>query len=298
MNTILNYLSNNETSSRLQGIILLVVTALLWSTSGFGIKSIEWNPMAIAGARSVFAAVVIRIAFHRTKPRWNWVLICGGVAYAVMVMTFVAASKLTTAANAILLQYTCPIFVVILGVIFLNERPNLYDCLTIVLTGTGMLFCFQDQISEGGFIGNILAICSGMAEALMVVCMRQQRDGSPFGAVLLGNALTFVCGLPFMFDGSPGIEGWKALVALGCIQLGLAYVLYSIAIKMVSALEASLITMIEPILNPLWVFLLIGEGPGCGALFGGGIILTAITIRYVVPVFKPLKAVSQEHSSK
>ncbi|SDF02595.1 DMT family transporter [Sporomusa acidovorans] len=294
----MNYLGQSGLSSRLQGIILLVITAVLWSTSGFGIKWIDWHPLAIAGARSAFAAVVIGIAFRRTKLCWNWILVGGGIAYAVMVISFVVASKLTTAANAILLQYTCPIFVAILGVFFLNERPSRYDWLTIVLTGTGMILFFQDQMSEGGFIGNLLAIGSGVAMAVMAVCMRQQKDGAPFGAALLGNVLTFVCGLPFMFADSPGTEGWLALLALGCVQLGLAYVLYSIAIKLVSALEASIITMIEPILNPLWVFLLIGEGPGFWALIGGGVILTAITIRYVVPALKPLNAMVQGHSNK
>lgn len=293
---LLNYLSTNTMSSRLQGIILLVVTAILLSTSGFVIKSIEWNPMAIAGARSAFAAVVIAIAFRHTKLRWNWVLVSGGLAYAIMLMTFVTAIKMTTVANAILLQYTSPVFVAILAAIFLNERPNRYDWLTIVLTVSGMALFFQDKMSEGGFMGNILAIGSGVAMAVMTVCMRQQKDGSPSGAILLGNVLTFICGLPFMFDDSPGMEGWMALLALGCIQLGLAYVLYSIAIKLVSALEASIITMIEPILNPLWVFFILGETPGFWALIGGGVILTAIAVRYVVPALKPPNAMSQGHS--
>lgn len=281
-------MTTDPKSSRLQGVILLVFAAVLWSTSGLGIKWINWNPLALAGARSAFAAVIIWIAFRRSELRWNWVLVCGGIAYAVTVMTFVAASKMTTAANAILLQYTCPIYVAILGMFFLNEKPNRYDWLTIALTGVGMVLFFQDQMSEGGFIGNVLSIFSGMAMALMIVCMRRQKDGSPFGAALLGNILTFIFGLPFMFDSSPGTEGWIAIIALGCIQLGLAYVLYSMAIKMVSALEASIITMIEPILNPLWVFLIIGEGPGFWALTGGGVILASITIRYVIPALQPL----------
>lgn len=281
----------------MRGIVLLVLTAVLWSTSGLGIKWIDWNPMAIAGARSGVAAVVIWLAFRRAAFRWNKVLLCGGVAYAVMMLSFVASIKLTTAANAILLQYTSPIYVAILGMIFLKEKPALYDWLTIVLTGGGMVLFFQEQMSEGGFTGNLLAIGSGLAMALMAVCMRQQKDGSPYVAVLAGNVITFFCGLPFMFDGSPGVGGWTAIVALGCFQLGLAYVLYAVAIKWVVALEATIITMIEPILNPLWVFLLLGEWPGFWSLVGGGVILAAITARYVIPALKPSPPVMAEKQS-
>jgi drug/metabolite transporter (DMT)-like permease len=288
----LNGLQSFKFSERLRGIFLLAVTAVLWSTSGIGIKWIEWNPMAIAGARSAIAAIVIWVAFRRSPVCWNKASFYGGVAYAVMMLTFVSANKLTTAANVILLQYTCPIFVAILGVIFLHEKPGLYDLVTISFVGGGMVLFFQDQMSAGGLAGNLLAIVSGMSMAVMAVSMRLQKEGSPFGSVLLGNVLTFLCGLPFMFEGSPGVGGWTAIVALGCIQIGLSYVLYSIAIKYVTALEASIITMIEPILNPLWVFLLLGEGPGLWSLIGGSVILLAIAARYIIPAIKSQAATS------
>lgn len=274
---------------------MLLATAILWSTSGFGIKLINWNPMALAGARSAVAALVIWGTFRHNKLHWNWTLACGGAAYAVTVVTYVVASKLTTAANAILLQYTCPVFVAVLGVVFLKESPKFADWLTIIITSSGMLLFFQDKMSEGAFWGNLLAIASGVAMAVMIVCMRRQKDGSPFGAVLLGNILTFVVGLPFMFDSSPGADGWVLIIAMGCIQLGLAYALYSIAIKKVSALEASIITMIEPILNPLWVFLLVGEKMGLYSMLGGGVILIAIVLRYVIPACSSLVVAKRMH---
>lgn len=158
--------------------------------------------------------------------------------------------------------------------------------MTIGFVGGGMLLFFQDQMSAGSFIGNLLGIVSGIAMAVMVVSTRLQKAGSPFGSILFGNILTFLCGLPFMFDGSPGAAGWAAITALGCIQLGLSYVLYSIAIKYVTALEASIITMIEPLLNPIWVFVLLGEGPGFWSMLGGGVILLAIAVRYMWPAIK------------
>lgn len=276
-------------SPKLRGVLLLIITALLWSTGGIGVKWIDWNPLAIAGVRSGISAIVIFTVFRKSPWTWNRPLIYGALSYTVMVFTFVTATKLTTAANAILLQYTSPIYVAILGAIFLQEKPHLNDWLTIGIASGGMLLFFQDQMSPGNLTGNLLAIAGGMATAILTVSLRAQKDGSPFGSVILGNILCFLCGFPFMLDGSPGMGGWLVLVALGCFQLGLSYVLYSYAIKYVTALEAAVITMIEPLLNPLWVFLLLGERPGFWAITGGVIIITGIMARYVLPVLKKVK---------
>lgn len=270
-------------SEQAKGIALLVITAVIWSTSGFGIKWVDWNPLAIAGARSGIAAIVIWAAFRQSTLHWNRPMVYGGVAYAIMMLTFVVANKLTTAANAILLQYTSPIYVAVLSALFLQEKPRFYDWLTIGFVGGGIILFFQDQMTAGSFVGNVLAIASGISMAIMIVSMRMQKAGSPFGSVLVGNILTCLCGLPFFFEGGPGVNGWVVLFLLGSIQTGMSYVLYSLAIKRVSALEAAIITVIEPILNPIWVFLLVGEGPGSWALVGGIIILLAITARCVLP---------------
>lgn len=278
-----------EKSERLRGVLLLLITAVLWSTSGIGIKSIEWNPMAIAGVRSAVATIVFLVVFRKSAWVWNRAVFFGAISYTFMIFTFVIATKLTTAANAILLQYTSPVYTAILGAIFLHEKPRFYDWLTIGLVSSGMFFFFQDQMSPGNMMGNFLAIASGVATAVMAVSLRSQKDGSPFESIILGNILTFFCSLPFMFDGSPGTTGWMVLIVLGCFQLGLSFVLYSIAIKSVTALESAIVTMIEPVLNPLWVFLLLGEQPGFWAIFGGVIIITGITVRYIVPVLKMIK---------
>ncbi|MCE5285974.1 MAG: DMT family transporter [Pelosinus sp.] len=275
--------------NRLGGILLLVATALLWSTSGIGIKYVDWNPMAIASARSGIASIVIWAFFRKEKLTINPAILCGAAAYAVMMVAFVAANKLTTAANAILLEYTCPIFVAIIGAVFLKEKPALSDCLALGTASMGMLLFFQDQMGAGGLLGNLLGILAGFAMAIMAITMRHQKDGAPFGVVLLGNFFTFLVGIPFLFDGSPGFVGWEAIIALGCIQIGLAYTLYSLAIKQVTALESAIITMIEPILNPVWVFIFLGEKPGFWSLIGGGILLTAISIRYILPALSSVK---------
>lgn len=266
--------------------MLLVITAILWSSGGLLIKAIDWHPLAIAGFRSAIAAVVIRLAFRGQRLNFSRPQLIGAAGYAGTVMLFVASTKLTTAANAILLQYTAPVFVALLAAWFLGEKPRPADWLTIGVVFGGMVLFFQDKMSAGGMLGNILALASGFTMAVMGVAMRHQKDGSPFGSVLLGNVATVACGLPFMTAPLPDLTGWAALVTLGFFQLGLSYVLYSIAVKHVTALEAILITTIEPILNPVWVFLLIGERPGPWSLAGGVVIIAAIVGRYLWPELK------------
>lgn len=273
-------------SGHFRGIILLVITAALWSTGGVLVKSIEWHPLAIAGARSAIAALVIRAAFHKSPLSWSRPQLTGAVAYSATVVLFVAATKLTTAANAILLQYTAPVFVAVLGAWLLKEKATVSDWLTIAAVLGGMGLLFLDKMSAGGLLGNLMAVASGFTMALMAVCMRWQKDGSPFGSIFLGNVLTFFIGLPVILSSSPGPGGWTGIVLLGFFQLGVSYILYSMAIKHVKALEATIITVIEPILNPIWVFLLLGEVPGPWSLLGGMVILSAITARYAWPAFR------------
>ena len=276
-------------SEHFRAIILLVITSVLWSSGGLLIKSVDWHPLAISGARSFIAAIVIRVAFRREPLNINKTQIAGAIGYLATVMLFVSATKLTTAANAIVLQYTAPIYVAIFGAWFLKERTTALDWMTIVFVFGGMILFFQDQMEAGHLLGNMLAVASGVSLAMMAMAMRKQKDGSPFGSVFLGNVLAFLGGIPFMLGGGPDLAGWGAIVLLGCFQLGLSYVLYSIAIKHVTALEATIITMIEPVLNPVWVFLLLGEVPGPWSLAGGLVILAAIIARYAIPALRTAK---------
>ncbi|MDR7868581.1 MAG: EamA family transporter [Sporomusaceae bacterium] len=282
----MNLLAGSGKSEHFRALILLVITAVLWSSGGLLIKSVDWHPLAISGARSLIAAIVIRLAFRGQPLNISKVQVLGALGYVATVMMFVSATKLTTAANAIVLQYTAPIWVALFGAWFLKEKTTALDWLTIGLVFGGMILFFQDQMEAGHLLGNLLAVASGMSMTVMALAMRKQKDGSPFGSVLLGNILAFVGGIPFMLDGGPSLAGWGAIVLLGCFQLGLSYVLYSVAIKHVTALEATIITMIEPILNPIWVFLLLGEMPGPWSLAGGAIILAAIVARYAIPALK------------
>jgi len=183
-----------------------------------------------------------------------------------------------------LLQYTAPVHVALLSTWLLQEHPTRRDWLTIFAVLGGMLLFFFEKMSPGNLIGNLCALFTGLTFALFIVLLRKQRDASPAGSVFLGNVLTALAGVPFMFDSLPSPAGWAGLIFLGVFQLGLAYVLYTLAISHVTAMEAVLITLIEPILNPFWVFILMGEIPAWTSLAGGLVIIGAVTARQVAGV--------------
>ncbi len=279
----MNFLKNNNHElSRPAAVGLLITTAVLWSFGGLLIKMVSWNPIAIAGMRSIIAALLILAVMGKPKFSWSVIQISCAVTYAATVTLFVAANKLTTAANAILLQYTAPIYVAIFGVWFLKEKARMYDWLTIGLVLAGMVLFFFDDLTPGGLYGNILAIMSGLAFAFLVLLMRKQKDTSSLESLFLGNVVTGLIGLPFMFGSMPDARSWVGLVLLGVFQLGLSYICYSIAIKHVTAIEGILIPVLEPILNPIWVFLALGEMPGPWALIGGFIVVVSVTFRTIV----------------
>ncbi|MBP7175936.1 MAG: EamA family transporter [Thermoclostridium sp.] len=261
-------LKQQKTSS----LLLLLVTAILWSMSGLLIKSIHAHPLAIAGARSAIASLVLLIYIRKPKFTWSFPQLAAAFMYSLTVITFVAANKNTTAANAILIQYTAPVYVAFFGAWLLKEKPKPMDWATIAVVLCGMVLFFMGDLDTRGAWGNILAAISGMAFGMFPIFMRMQKDGSPIESVLLGNVLTAVVGVPFLFSSVPDTTGWIYLGILGTFQLGLSYILYSIAIKQVTALESSLITVIEPILNPVWVLLFMGETPGLFPIIGGIIV--------------------------
>jgi len=264
--------------------VYLVISALLWSLGGVFIKLIDWNPIAIAGMRSAVSALFIW-AFIK-KPTFNWskAQILGAFSYATTVITFVVANKMTTGANAILLQYTAPIYVALFGMFFVKEKATKVDWLTMLAVFIGMILFFIGDLDTRNMWGNFWAVVSGISFAGVALSLRMQKDASPLESVLLGNILTAIIGIPFMLQSKPTTLSWVGLVLMGTIQLGLPYIIYAKAIKTVSALEATLIPVIEPIVNPIWIFLIVGEVPGKWAFIGGAIVITAITARSVFTI--------------
>ncbi|MFZ5353029.1 MAG: DMT family transporter [Bacillota bacterium] len=269
---------------RTKAVLLLAVTAALWSIGGLFIKLVDANPFVIAGVRSAISAIVLLAILK--KPRFNWSLpqIGAGFACAATTILFVLANKTTTAANAILLQFTAPIYVALISSWFLKEKVKLSDWITIIFAIGGMGMFFYDNLSAQGMLGNLFAAASGLTFAMFTIFMRMQKNGSPTESVLMGNLITAAIGLPFLFTSVPDTSGWIYLVILGVFQLGIPYAIYSIAIKNATALEAILIPVIEPLLNPVWVFIFIGEVPSIIALAGGVIVLAAITVRCILAI--------------
>lgn len=279
-----------------RAVIQLVLAALCWSMGGVLIKFIVWPPLAVAGARGLIAALML-IAFTRGLAfHWSRWQLLAAVGYASTTLTFVMATKATTAANAILLQYTAPVWIALLGSWLLGERVTRRDWITIATVIFGMGVFVYDGLKFTSLGGNLLALGSGFLFAMMTLLMRKQKDGSPVESIILGNLLAFVVGLPSLIQSpSLSLNGWLALLMLGSVQLGFSYWLYAKAIRHVTALEAVLIPVIEPLLNPLWVVLLNGEKPSMLALIGGVIVLGAATLRAIAslrtsPFQRPIAA--------
>jgi drug/metabolite transporter (DMT)-like permease len=269
-----------------QSVGLLLITALCWSLAGVLFKFVDWPPLAAAGGRSLIAALFL-LAVRGRSLRFTWSPLQLGtaLAYAGCTVLFAVANKLTTAANAILLQYTAPVWIALFGAWLLRERATRADWLTIFAVFAGMGIFLYDGLQLNNLLGIGVAMLSGAFFAAMVMLLRKQKDGSPLESVILGNVLGFFIGLPAMWSAPPLAGGsLAALLVLGIVQLGLPYLFYTRAIKHVTALEAALIPVIEPILNPIWVLCFVGEKPSPLSLCGGAIVLGAVTWRAVASI--------------
>lgn len=263
----------------------MAVTAFLWSIAGLFIKVIDWNPVAIAGARSLIASVVILIYLKRPNIHLSFAQVAAAIANAATMLLFVSANKTTTAANAIILQYFAPVLTVFIGAILLKERAHAEHLVALPLVLTGMVVMFVDKLSGGRLLGNLLAIMSAVTFSFYFVFMRMQKDGSPLESNLLSHWLTAgFCILLSLFLPLPHFtpKAVAAVALLGVVQIGISSILFSYSIKRVSAVQGNLTAVIEPVFNPVWVFLVVGEAPGLNALIGGGIIILVVTMSSII----------------
>lgn len=265
-----------------KAILFVILAAILLSTGGVLLKFVDMNPLAIASARGFFSTTIVWLYlkkpdFTLTKPK-----LIGAISYAGMITGFIVANKLTTAANAIVLQFTAPIWVAILSFLVLKERLKLYDLISILLVSAGMFLFFMDDVSGGNQLGNIVAILSGVALAGSTIAMKLQEEDSTVEITLMGHILTTIVCFPFLVqEANLTLQNIIVIAILGIFQLGIAYILFAIAIKYISALESILIMFLEPILNPIWVFIVVGERPSVLALIGGLIVISTVAIRSI-----------------
>jgi len=263
----------------------MAATAFLWSIAGLFIKVIDWNPFAIAGARSLISSLVLLAWLRRPRIHWSLPQLGAALAQTATMLLFVAANKTTTAANAILLQYIGPVFTAIIGAWILKERARLEHWVAFLFVGAGMVLLFMDKLGGGRLLGNVLAVLSGLTFSFCFVFLRMQKDGSPLESMLIAHWFTAVIGLGVALFLPLPVLTWKAagaIAILGIFQVGIAAILFTAAIKRIPAVFANLIAVIEPVFNPLWVFLALGEAPGVNAITGGAIIIIAVTAASVI----------------
>ena len=266
-----------------RAMLLMVITAVMWSLGGIFIKLISWSPFLIAGIRSAISGSIMAMymAATHTKFKLNRYSLLAGIGLGFSATLFTIANKLTTAANAIVLQYTAPIFILIISALFFREKLQRRDVLVVIITMAGMVLFFLDQLSPGNMLGNVLGILAGVFLAQMFVMVGKggDDDSTRMSGILIAHAITLMIGLPLGIPQTEEIAGIEILyvIILGVFQLGIPYVLYGIASKDCPPLACSLIGMLEPLLNPVWVAIFIGEMPGPFALAGAVIIIGTVT---------------------
>ncbi|HEX6039995.1 DMT family transporter, partial [Longimicrobium sp.] len=280
-----------RTTHRLQ----VLGAALLFSTGGAAIKATELTSWQVAGFRSAVAAVAIFLLVPAARRGWTWHVVPVGIAYAATLTLFVTANKLTTSANAIFLQSTAPLYMLAFGPLLLREHVRRRDLVLMAPVALGLLLFFvgadppATQTATNPALGNVLATTSGVTWALTLVGLRwlgnrAGGEGSALPTVVAGNVITFLACVPAAFPVAAGTTSadWLGVAYLGVFQIGAAYLLLTAGIRHVPALEASVLLLLEPALNPVWSWLVHGETPGPWSIAGGALILGATIFRTAV----------------
>ncbi|MCL2832941.1 MAG: DMT family transporter [Treponema sp.] len=274
---------NLRVNSKFLGQGAVFLCAVLWSTSGLFIRIVDWYPVVITGIRSLIAAafmLAVRTFFtkgprpkNKAFPLW-----AGAVMYAMTMLTFVIANKLTTAANAILLQYSAPVWAAIFGWILIKEKPHWEHWAAIICIAGGFFLFLKDGLATGDLLGDFIALLSGIFFGVNSVFLRMQKDGNPADSILLSHVISFGIAVPFIIIFPPVFNYTNTLpiIFMGIIQIGTASLLFSYGLRRISAVQSMLTAAIEPLLNPVWVLLFMGEAPSSLALAGGAIILAAV----------------------
>lgn len=268
-------------SEKNKGNLYILLTALLWSTGGLLIKFIPGNPVMINGTRSLIALIFFWFYKKSMKIKVNPKIIAAAICLVLTNLLYVIANKLTTAANAIVLQYTAPIFVLIWDCLYKKKFPKKHQILVVGMAFAGMILFFFDQLDGGALLGNIIAIMAGVCfSGVFFINSLPEASGDDSSMIAFG--LSFLISIPFLGGVMKlDIVAVIALLVLGVFQVGLAYVLFAKGAKLTTPVSASLIGLLEAVLNPVWVFLFYGEAVGKYALLGATIILTAVVVNTV-----------------
>lgn len=263
-------------------ILQMLLCAALWSIAGIFMKFIPWNGFALSGLRSLIAGLTIA-CYIRLKAMPILITrrtVLSGIVTGSVYICFTVANKLTTAASAIVLQFTDPVFIVLLTALLYHKKPRRADVLVVLVTLFGIALFFFDQLSPGYLLGNCVAILSGLFMAGMYLCVGGLSAEERFSTILLGQAFAFLVGVPALLTTHPAFTGIAlgSVLILGVFQLGISYILFAKASLYCPPLACALLAALEPLLNPVWVLLFNGERPGPFALVGGVIVISAVTL--------------------
>ena len=267
-----------------RGHWLIFSAAVLWSLAGIFIKHLDVPPLAIVFYRSFFACLVFTPFLRRSQWQLNWPILASVLTYTAAISAFVAANKLTTAANAIVLQYTAPIFVFLFSRLVLGEKISRLNSVALVLAMVGVCAISVESVGQPEMSGVMLALSSGVLFAAYMVNLRNAQAVNPVYLTWINN---LGCGLLLLLFVKSQLSldqhQLAILAVMGAVQLGLPYFLFSKGLQSVPLQEASLIALIEPVLNPVWVALAFGEIPSVPTIAGGGLILFGLALRYLAP---------------
>lgn len=263
-------------------VIEMLVCATLWSIAGILIKVIPWTGFSVAAMRGLIAGITIAVYMALKKYRFilNKKTLITGILSAMVYTCFVCSNKMTTAANAIVLQFTSPVFIVIFTTVIYKTGIRRADLLVVLFTLAGITLTFLDKLESGYILGNFVAVGAGMFMAGMFVSVGNCEGEERFSGILLGQFFTFLIGLPSVIISKPEFTpaATAAILALGVFQLGISYILYIKSSKYCPPLACCLLGAVEPLLNPVWVMIFDGETPGVLALVGGIIVIASVTV--------------------
>ena len=265
----------------------MLAAALLWSTGGLFIKWTKISGLELSFFRSFFAIFIVAFFTRREGFGLNRVTALASALYAILLILFVLATKQTTAANAIFLQYTAPVYVLILEPLLYKEKFRPRDLVTVLICLCGMTLFFVGKLRPEDVEGNVMALASGFCFALYFLLLRhpKARDVNRASSVIYGNSLAVLLTAPWGLAAISSLDRFDlvSVVYLGVIQIGLSYLLFTTAMASgVRSLDAGIVGYVEPVLNPLWVFLVLGERPSQWALIGGSIIIIAVITHMVL----------------
>ncbi len=274
------------------GRLLIIATALLWGLAGVCVKSIPWNSMSIMAARCAIGIIMLGINKKSFSLKCNKSTLLGSVMMSLTGLLYMMSIKLTTAATAIVLQYIAPILVFLFSVFFQKVKPKLIEVFIVLAVFGGCVLSFADKLDPTHMLGNVLGLLSGFTFAGQIIIFSDKKADSSMG-MYVSNVLSFIVCFPFMFfdknmSFAPKTIFW--VLVLGIFQYGLANICYARGCQKIDKIETSLLLTIEPIFNPIPVWIVTGEKPGALAIAGFVIVISAVTLYGILPVLERKRA--------